>query len=362
MKQPPSASAPQKAVTLKDVAARCGVHVVTASRALHGDLRYVSREKAAYITEVAREMGYDPSRSHAARSLRLSRHGQRAMSQLFAAFFPRDFHTIPYFLTLFQGLMDALQDQQYGVVPLFGPGAQALPPVFTRGDIDGIITLFSSPEVLDFVHTLRVDPHFGPRPVLALIEPVPGAAAILIDDVAGGYAAASHLLDLGHRHLLHFCQGDDDEFPHRQRFLGYQQAYRERGLNPETYLHRCVGNGFTEENAVGTFLGAALDAYPEVTGILARHDQCALLIARVLRERQRMVPGDISLVGYDDTDALPGPTSENSLTTVQVPLREIGRRAATLMIRMVTEPTTEPETIVLPAPLIVRASTAPPRS
>lgn len=109
---------PRGHVTLQDIAEHCQVNKVTVSRALRGDRRYVSAKTTERILAMAKELGYDPLRHHAARSLRLQGVGQRALSQLVAVFFPVDFQSRPYFLALFQGLLDTLQQRQYGLVTL----------------------------------------------------------------------------------------------------------------------------------------------------------------------------------------------------------------------------------------------------
>lgn len=354
---------PRDYVTLQDIAERCQVNKVTVSRALRGDRRYVSAVTSARILAVAQELGYDPSRHHAARSLRLQGVGQRAVSQLVAVFFPVDFHSRPYYLTLFQGLLDVLQQRQYGLVTLSLDEEVTLPPAFRRGDIDGVIAIYQSQPIIDRIQLLRHEPMFGDRPIVSMMESIPGCSSVSSDDFAGGYAAAAHLLDLGHRHLLHFVQVQD-QLSHRQRYAGYLQAFHDRGVNPAAHLHRCemVDGGFSFPDPLEAAVPAALRQHPQITGILARHDRSAQLLAQLLERFGIAIPAAMSLIGYDDTDPIIDRQGCNILTTISNPLRQVGQRAANLLLDRLTGILPGDQLITLPVELVQRVSTAPPRT
>jgi LacI family transcriptional regulator len=72
------------------------------------------------------------------------------------------------------------------------------------------------------------------------------------------------------------------------------------------------------------------------------------------------VPQDISVVGFDDTESMPDGRGRNMLTTVQVPLVELGQRAAELLLRHIKGNVPEVEEVVIPTTLVIRGSTAPP--
>lgn len=98
-----------------------------------------------------------------------------------------------------------------------------------------------------------------------------------------------------------------------------------------------------------------------ITGVIAPNDPEALRAADALRRMGKKIPRDVSLVGFDDTDELLDENRRNMLTTVRVPLEEIGREAAGLLIRQITGAAARDQQIALGASLVVRASTAPPR-
>lgn len=372
-------------VTLKDIADHCGVTVATVSRALRNPERH-SKATTERILEVAAELGYDPLHHQGARRLALSRFGKRIINHLLAVIFPPYFYRANYFAEIFQGLLDVLTPEGYGLltVNIENDTPLKLPPSFSRGDVDGVISLTDAYLMPQTAAQLRNEPFFGQRPVLSLFFATPGCSAVLIDAQGGAYAAAGHLLDQGHRHLLHFCGPETDaEWSPQdwsyQLLLGFQRAFVDRGLDPAQHLHyfsldtklrdlalQAVNHpkllaldaiGFSANHP----LLRTLRAHPEITGILARNDPAALLIRHLLHQGGLRVPEDISLVGFDDTNPMFNERGQNILTTVRLPLRQIGRRAARLMIRQVNDEKTPQEVqIVLPATLIVRGSTAPP--
>jgi LacI family transcriptional regulator len=100
-----------------------------------------------------------------------------------------------------------------------------------------------------------------------------------------------------------------------------------------------------------------LKTTPQITSILAPNDPAAVVIRHILQVGGYRVPDDISLVGFDDTDPLWDSTGQNMLTTVRLPLHQLGRRAAKLIIEQATTSENNVEKIVLPVELVVRGST-----
>lgn len=347
---------------MQDIADRCQVHQVTVSRALRGESPYVSAALRERILATAREMGYDPAMSHAARRLRISKTDAHVISHVIAIFFPEEFYTYAYFQTIYNGILEYLMARQFALVTYFAnPSRYPLSPIFTRGDVDGIIcSHYRAPEIFDLLQHLRALPQFGDRPVLSLLDPAPGVSAILTDDEAGGYAAAAHLLDLGHRHLLHFID-PGDEYSQRQRLVGYRRAFRERGLDADAFLHFGYVGLYTPPYLHGYVLDA-LRSYPQTTGILARNDYTARYLRDELASLGIKVPSAMSLVGYDDTDPLCDHDGKPFLTTIQAPLREIGHAAAAMIIGQVTGQENSDAVRTLPVQPILRRSTSHPRN
>ncbi|HEY3416123.1 MAG TPA: substrate-binding domain-containing protein, partial [Armatimonadota bacterium] len=109
-------------------------------------------------------------------------------------------------------------------------------------------------------------------------------------------------------------------------------------------------------------LQAVLARHPEATAVLARNDYGAVQIWRALMQDGRKLPRDFSVVGFDDAFPIYDTQQQNILTTVRIPLEEVGREAARLILRLVEGGQEQgDERIVLPAELLVRSSTAAPK-
>lgn len=368
-----------KPVTIKDIARECGVGKSTVSAALRGDacVRPVTRD---LIVATATRMGYDPALNTAARRLVLRHHGQHIINQLIALIFPSTFYQTNYFNSIYWGIMDVLKQHDFSLVTThaFHAHPQAdkvpLPPIFRRGEVDGVIAF--PPNNFDtLLDELRNITGVATYPAISLIHRREGCSLILSDDEMGGYLAATHLLDLGHRHLaqtLHPKSAGDISENAICRVDGIHRAMREHALDPATHLHFLeIPTAWLRPDDVLSDEEAAkmpddrvvefLRTSPETTAIIANNDAAAKRIWYSLRQADWHVPDDISIIGYDDTDPMQNNLGINQLTTVRVPLREIGRHAAELLIRHINGEIEENEILTLPTELIVRASTAPPK-
>lgn len=366
-------------VTLKELAARCGVSVGTASMALHDNPR-VNAATRARVQAAAAEIGYDPSRHELARRLVMRRYGQRALTRTIALIFRTDFYTNAYETNIFRGILDEVSRQGYTLVTAYfnitSEDAQhpSLPPAITHGDVDALIVT-QPPELLaPLLERLRSDPDFDGRPVVNLIQRADDCSQVLTDDQEGIRQAAAHLLNLGHRHLLHFY-GIPDRDIEQRRAAGVRQALAEHGLDPDRHLHRLplpwrwinpadLRQDYGTANSVLDSASMAVVEYlrehPEITGIITQNDASALHAWYALRKCGLRVPEDYSLIGFDDTDPMLDEHGQNLLTSVRLPLAAVGEEAVKIAIGRVSGALTEDTARMLPTELIVRGSTAPP--
>lgn len=346
------------AVRLQDIADRCGVHKTTVGRAIRGDRKCVSQEVIDRIIEVANEMGYDPARNHAARRLSLSKTGKDTLNYMVAVFMPGEFSTAPYYQLMFRGIVEVLWAEGFGLVT--HQSAQIdlhpAPYTFARGDIDAAI-LFATHD--DSVGVIREHYYLRRSPIVSLIYQLGDCSSVLADNYGGGYAIAAHLLDLGHKKILYYWN-EEGKQPSR-RNAGYRQACVDRGLDPDRVLHEIGAWRFFEFASNDEPIISAIQQVPDATAVIAVNDGAAAYIGDVVKRIGLSVPDDISIVGFDDTDPLLDNTGSNILTTVRMPLEEIGREAGKLILRRLSGDADEGETVTVPAELIVRASTAPAR-
>ena len=356
-----TASTASRFVTLQDIADRCHTSRATVSRALRNDVRNTSQATIDHICAVAREMGYDPSRSHAARRLVLGFQGTPLLSQVVALFIPPDFMDDLYYGRMVHGILDVLSAQDFGMLMLYEKSEvlKSLLPIFGRGDVDAAIAIPVFGEFGRVEAHLRKEPNFGQRPIVLLLNEAEGCHAVMVDDFHGGHQAMQHLLNVGHRRILRFTY-PTYSYAHTRREAGMQHACSEKGVSPEQVMLSLEWN-FDNLDASITSLFALLKEQ-KVTAIIAPNDRMAVYMHNFFRQWGIRVPEDISLVGFDDVQEIHNRSGENILTTVHVPLLELGMEAANLVLRKLEQHDSSEriETITLSTELIVRSSTAPP--
>jgi DNA-binding LacI/PurR family transcriptional regulator len=179
---------------------------------------------------------------------------------------------------------------------------------------------------------------------------------VLVDNLAAGYLATRHLIDLGHRRIA-LLPG-----PRRYRNLvdrqdGYLDALAEADIIPDPDL---IPAPPPYEELKGEVQTRALLALPELpTAIVAISDKTAFGALAVLQQAGIRVPGDVSLASIDDVaDAR---ASLPPLTTVAIPKREMGQRAVRRLLELLSDQEVPPHKIVLYPRLVERASTSLPR-
>ncbi|HOF88441.1 MAG TPA: LacI family DNA-binding transcriptional regulator [Armatimonadota bacterium] len=360
-----SHASPGKVATIKDVARRCGVHYMTVSRALHHDPR-VKPETVERILNVAREMGYNFSNGDRGRRLVALRHNTRVINHVIGVFFPRNIIHDPYFAEMFDGIMAVTADAGYTlhVIPTIDSEApehllSTLPPSLKRGDLDGaIFTQWSPPRTFQVLQQLRQEPHFGARPLVALMSEMAGCSSVTTDDYQGMSALMRHLLDYGHRHFMHSYWDRNTTITDTQRYSAMRDACIARELDPVQCLHF---EGIHWEQSLHHRMELPvhrmLETHPEVTAIIAPNDFYARQIYTILCRDGIRVPEDISLVGFDDTLPILDSAGNNILTTVHLPLEQVGRTATHVLIERIEQDDLEPVQRILPAELVVRRST-----
>ncbi|MEU6040035.1 LacI family DNA-binding transcriptional regulator [Actinomadura sp. NPDC047616] len=359
--------------TLRDVARVAGVSHTTVSNAYHRPER-LSPEVRRRVLEAARTLGY-PGPDPLAASLATRRVG--ALGVLFTEALSYAF-TDPAAVLFLQGVA--------GVGELDAVGLTLLPaPPRTPEEHDG-----AGPVVDDAVHRAVVDGflayslsdgHPGLAaararglPLVLVDEPEPGPDGgepfIGVDDRGGARQAAAHLAGLGHRRFAVLAdrlgddartgRADDERLRSatfavgRDRIAGYLDALPGGGRPP---VLECGGN------TAGLGHQAALDlldrpASERPTAILALTDRLAQGVLTAARKLGLSVPGDVSVVGFDDLPE--AADADPPLTTVRQPLLDKGRLAARALLDLIAGgPAPAPRTI-LPAELVVRATSGPP--
>ena len=197
---------------------------------------------------------------------------------------------------------------------------------------------------------------FFSRPVVAVGERLKGASSISIDNRLAARRAVEHLIELGHERIGFVAGPIIAELPTpvpRQRRLGYEDALRDAGLSIDPSL-AVQGDGLAGggARALHQLMGGA----DPPTAVFCMTDEMAFGTLEAARSAGMAVPGDLSVIGFDDHDL----AETLGLTTMRQTVGEMGARAAEQVLALIVgdEPVSE---LIWDVPLVVRATTAAPR-
>jgi len=230
---------------------------------------------------------------------------------------------------------------------------------FSNKDLDGLIITPILNEDTDLSHIFNLQRNNIP---FVLLEGVQGIQAHLvdIDNVEASSDATQHLVELGHERIVHFA-GPKYSRHSDERIAGVQKAFSRSPLIFSDENAMRVGDSFEAgyEKTLEYFSGEGFPLDGDMpTAVTCYNDLVALGVIRALREQGWDVPEDVSVVGFDDLNLLNYVSP--SLTTIHVPKRTMGRKAAELLLRQVQNRAETSQRISLDAELVVRSSTASP--
>lgn len=336
---PPSVPDPQVA-TLEMVAAEAGVSRSTVSRVVNGSPK-VSTEVVDAVRVAITKLNYVPNR--AARSL--ASRSTYAIALVVAEDTSRFFGD-PYFASVVRGITARLEDSDYILTLLVASSdpTQKTMRFLQGGNVDGalVVSHHSDDADLSLLSQTILPMVFGGRPPTAY-----GADLyyVDVDNQAGAEAATRHLVEQGCRRIGTIT-GPKDMTATQDRLEGWRRALTAAGLPSDA-----IGVGeFTAEGAEAS-MRELLDQYPDLDGLFVASDLMARGALTVLRERGIEVPGDLKLIGYDDSPA--ATSGRLALTTVRQPSEETGRLMADTLLALLAGKDPERQ-IILPTELIRR--------
>ncbi|WP_076263955.1 LacI family DNA-binding transcriptional regulator [Intrasporangium flavum] len=329
--------------TLEAVARVAGVSRATVSRVINGSPR-VSPDVLAVVEQAIAELNYVPNR--AARSL-----VARATMSI-ALVVPEDAHRFfgdPYFADVVQGISDRLDESDYVLnLQLTHPSS---PSEKTRryllgGNVDGALVV-SHHSGDHFLASLgrSLPVVFGGRPLGELAHP--GDYYVDVDNRSGARHGVEHLVARGRRAIATIT-GPADMPASVDRELGWRDALAAAGLSD----HRLARGDFTEAGGIRAAL-ALVDEHPELDAIFVASDLMASGVLLALEERGLSVPGDVAVVGFDDSPY--ATRGKVGLTTVAQPAQEMGVVMADTLLRLLGGET-PPRVTTLDTHLVVRDS------
>jgi LacI family transcriptional regulator len=338
-----------RGVTINDIARIAGVSKKTVSRVINRS-PMVHEDTRARIQAVMDRYRYVPDPQ--ARGL--------AFRKSFLIGLVYDNPNAQYIVNMMEGALDGLRGSDYELVvhPCDRHSSDFIAGVrhfVDRQKLRGVIVLPPISENEDLIATLKDAGCEYVRVSYAMLDEP--SRMLISNDRQAVAEVASYLQSLGHQRIGYIA-GPRGFMSARERREGFVEALEKRGLRiPESMI---VEGGYTYESGLA---GAEilLSRSPRPTAIFASNDEMAAGVYRAARDLGLDVPRDLSVVGFDD-----GPIAGRltpPLTTVRLPIRDIGRMAAGKLIA--PDPHGRPEdgsssSLILPH-LVVRDSCQPPR-
>ena len=340
---------PPSRITLYDVAKAAGVHASTVSRALNTETRHlITGEVVDRVLKTADKLGY--RHNAIASSLRTRR------SNAVGILIPDLLNSV--FPPIIVGIEEMLREAGYVLTIAShdnnaGRHSAVLDAMLAR-QVDGLILATAT---LDDISVERLVQRGIPLVMVNRRDRSSRAPSVITDDESGIGLAVEHLAALGHRRIGHIA-GPQTLSTGVARLRGFLAAMQARNLVADD---SCVEIAKSYSRVAGKeAVAALLGKKKKITAIVAANDLLALGGYDAFREAKLRCPEDISITGYNDmplVDLVSPP-----LTTVRIQHRQMGIEAARLLIRKLEDPKSASVGVVLNPELIVRASTAPPKS
>ncbi|HEY0648436.1 LacI family DNA-binding transcriptional regulator [Phenylobacterium sp.] len=346
--EPKPARRQRGSLTIHDVARHAGVSPMTVSRVINGEKNVRDSTREA-VNAAIRELNYAPN--PAARSL--------AGADLVRIGLLYSNPSAAYLSEFLVGSLDQCSraNIQLIVEKCDEARAEAAAARLVASGVDGIIL---PPPLCDFADLTRtLNEANVPAVAVATGKPPADVSAVRIDDFGAAQAMTRHLIGLGHRRIG-FIKGHPNQTASRQRHEGYVAALAEAGITADPAL---VAQGYFTYRSGFEGAETLLAVEPAPTAIFASNDDMAAGTVAVAHRRGLDVPGDLTVVGFDDS-AL-ATTVWPELTTIRQPIADMSRQAVTLLTdeirsRRAGEKAQHPHAL-LDFTLIRRESDGPPK-
>ena len=332
--------------TVLDVAKRAGVAPITVSRVINNS-GYISQATRERVEAAVKELGYVPNTI--ARGLRSKR--TRTLALVVTDI------TNPYFTLMARGVEDVAGNANYTVVYCNTDESETKEEkyanILAQRQVDGVLLVPACGNVKTIKFLLANDIN-----VVALDRRVSEVEidSVRSDSEEGAYRLVKLLLELGHKQIA-VVTGPRDVSTSVDRVAGYRRALAEAGLTENELIYHGEFNQYSGYE----FTQQAMKHSPKPTAIFGVNNFITIGIIKALRDLKIEVPGDVSVVGFDD---LPESMLLSPFLTVAAqPAYEMGRTATELLLKRISgELTGESQNLILPIEVIQRGSTSPNRS
>ena len=324
--------------TIRDVARLAGVSVATISRYLNNTAP-LSPETAERVQAAMNELDFSPH--PAARSLATKRTNTISLVL--------DKIEGDYFTPLLEGVLATAEAQNYNLL-IFSANqskhldAHLLGPTYT----DGLLVFLDALNDDDLIAL-----HEAEQPIVLIHRTSPDGLdlpMVTIENKAAAKGVVSHLIEVHHRKRIAFLRGPADNEDAHWREIGFRQALAEHGMSVDESL---IAPGEYDRYVSQRSIHALLESGKKFDAVFTGDDDSAIGALAALKEAGIDVPGEVSVIGFDDQRL--APFLNPPLTTVHAPTDQVGITAARQLLKLIRHEPVESE-ILLPTELILRRS------
>lgn len=326
----------RRSATIIEVAKHAGVSPSTVSRVLNGTAA-VLPETERRVREAIRIFKFTPH--PAARQLVMRRTHTIGMivPEISGA----------YFSLMLKGIETGVREAGCDLL-IYSSRINQHPKPLSEHNTDGLIIFPESFDPDDLRHLYQID-----FPVVLLHQTPPPDCpypVVTVENSPGAEKITRHLIEVHGRRRIVFLTGPTNHEDTRLREQGYRDALEANGIVFDPAL---VKNGGFDDSVAFIAINELLEDQIKFDAVFAGDDDAAAGVITALEQAGHTVPGDISVVGFDDVD--PARFYNPPLTTVRVPIDQVGYSAACILNRMILREPVEPKTI-FPGELVIRQS------
>ncbi len=337
-----------KEITIKEIAKRAGVSKATVSAVLN-ERSTVKQSTREHVLQLMRTLNYRPKGF--ARNMKYGDAGKCIgiiVKEL----------NYPFFTTIAEGAKEYARSKGYSLVIASSDynheSEKKFTNLFSAKDIRGAIIAPIAEGNSEIEHLFKLKMLNYPFVLLASVKGIT-ANVVEIDNKGAVKKAVEYLIKNGHKKIVHFA-GPPESAHTKERVDGFRNAFSESTLAFNDKMIISIGSNtkVSYEKTIKYFRSRKRKDYP--TAIVCFNDLQALAVMTALRDLKIKIPKDISIIGNDDIHY--AEIYSVPLTTIRSPQREIGQRAAEILINNIESSTLVPiEHIVIDTELVVRKST-----
>jgi DNA-binding LacI/PurR family transcriptional regulator len=326
--------------TLEEVAQLAGLSTGTVSRVIN-NAQHVSKKARQAVQRAVDELGYVPN--VAARSLATQRRG--AVVLAISSDDPALFANL-FFAEVITGVNAVIEETELELLLVLAAserGRGRLARVLQSRGADGVmlLALKENDPLSKLAEESGVPVVHGGRSLDRTPQWYVDA-----DNRGGARQAVEHLISIG-RERIGTITGSLDQHVGVNRYLGYREALALAGLSDARVAHGDFGEA---SGAAG--MAQLLDEHPDLDAVFVASDAMAAGALTVLRERGRVVPAEIAVVGFNDV--VTARHTQPALTTVHQPIEALGREMTRMLVRLINGE--QPTPLILPTELVIRDS------